>query len=142
MGYYVRIKQSVTLHYKFRGFRTGRGAGIDTLGAKLGQQLVGLAHEPLFQVLLDVHKAYNSLDRGRCMEILQGCGMVHNMARLISQHWDNQSFFPKLVRFLGMSFSTGRWVMQGDPATPMIFKIVVDAVVRAFLEVVCVPQEA
>ena len=104
MGYYVRIKQSVTLHYKFRGFRTGRGAGIDTLGAKLGQQLVGLAHEPLFQVFLDIRKAYNSLYRGQCMGILWRYGMVQNMACLISHHWDNQQFLPKARKLLQQSF--------------------------------------
>ena len=32
--------------------------------------------------------------------------------------------------------------MQGDPASFMIFNIVVDAVVRAVLDMVCRPQEA
>ena len=36
----------------------------------------------------------------------------------------------------------GRGVTQGYPASPMIFNIVVDAVSRAVLEVVCGPQEA
>ena len=36
----------------------------------------------------------------------------------------------------------GRGVTQGDPTSPMIFNIVVDAVVRATLEVVCGPQDA
>ena len=45
-------------------------------------------------------------------------------------------------RFLGKPFGTGRGVTQGDPAPPMKFNIVVDAVVRAVLEVVCGPQEA
>ena len=31
--------------------------------------------------------------------------------------------------------------MQGDPASPMMFNIVVDVVVKAMLEVVCGPQE-
>ena len=35
-----------------------------------------------------------------------------------------------------------RGFMQGDPASPMIFNIVVDTVMRATLEVVCGPQEA
>ena len=32
--------------------------------------------------------------------------------------------------------------MQGDPASPMIFNIVVDVMVREVLDVVCGPQEA
>ena len=34
---------------------------------KLYQHLAGLCHETLFQVFLDLRKAYDLLDRGRCM---------------------------------------------------------------------------
>ena len=37
---------------------------------------------------------------------------------------------------------TGRGVTQGDPVSPMIFNIVVDAVVREVLDMVCGNQEA
>ena len=104
--------------------------------------MAGIAYEPLFQVLLDVQKAYNSLDRGWCMEILMGYGMVQNTARLISHHWENLIFVPKTSRFLGVTFVTGIIVTQGDPASPMVFNIVVDVVVIVVLEVVCGPQEA
>ena len=36
--------------------------------AKLEQKLVGVVHEPLFQVFIDVQKSYDYLDRWRCME--------------------------------------------------------------------------
>ena len=101
-----------------------------------------MAHEPLFQVFLDMWKAYESLDRGQFMEILRGYGMGKRMARLIAHHWENLIFIPKLKRFLGTPFGTGRGVTQGDPASPIIFNIVVDKVARATLEVVCSPQEA
>ena len=64
------------------------------------------------------------------------------MARLIAHHWDNLIFVPKAKMFIGTLFVTGRGFTQGDPAYPMIFNIVVDAVVRETLEVVCGPQEA
>ena len=38
--------------------------GTATLEAKIAQHLVGLAHETLFQVFLDVRKAYDVLNRG------------------------------------------------------------------------------
>ena len=116
--------------------------GTETLGEKLTQQLVGLAHDPLFQVFLDVRKSYDSLDRGRCMDILRGYGMGKRMARLIAHRWDNLMLVPKVKRFLGTTFRTGIEVTQGYPDPPMIFNIVVDAVLRATLEVVCAPQEA
>ena len=62
-----RLKMSTMLHNTLHGFRTGRGVGADTLESKMAQQLYVLAHEPIFQVLLDVRKAYNSLDWERCI---------------------------------------------------------------------------
>ena len=44
--------------------------------------------------------------------------------------------------FLGRPFGTGRGVTQGDPESPIIFNIVVDALLRAVLAEVCRPQEA
>ena len=51
-------------------------------------------------------------------------------------------FVPKSKRFLGTPCGTGIGVTQGNLASPMIFNIVVDAVLRETLEVVCRPQEA
>ena len=137
-----RLKRSVTIHDVLYGFKTGRGMGTLTLEEKLVQQLVGIVHKPLLQMFLDVHKAYDYLDRGRCMEILRGYRMGQNMARLIDHHWDNQLFVPKVSRFIGRALVTGRGVTQGNHTSPMIFNILVDAVVRAVLAVVCGPQEA
>ena len=49
---------------------------------------------------------------------------------------------PKVRRFYGQKFGTERGVTQGYPVSPTIFNIVVDAVVRAVLLEVRVPQEA
>ena len=68
--------------------------------------------------------------------------MGQNMDLLISHHWYNQQFVPKAIRFLGKVFGTYRGVMEVHPASPMIFNIMVNLVVRAVLTVVCGPQEA
>ena len=109
------------------------------LEAKLVQQLAGLAHEPLFQVFLDVRKVYALLDMQRCLELLRGYRMGTNQAQLLESYCKLQRIVPKLVNCLGTSFGTGRGVTQVDPASPMIFNIVVNAVV---LEEVCIPQES
>ena len=96
----------------------------------------------MFQVFLDVRKVYDSLDRGWCIETLRGYGMGQNTVSLIGHHWYNILFVLKARRFLGVVFGTGRRFTKGDPAFPMIFNIVVDAVMREVLEVVCGPQEA
>ena len=69
--------------------------------AKLEQQLAQIFHEPLLQVFIDVRKAYDSLDRGICMEILRGYGLGPNLQRLLQQYWDRQKVVPKTVKFYG-----------------------------------------
>ena len=83
-----RLRAAITLHGKLHDFRQGRGTVTATMEAKLAQKLAGLYHGPPFQVLLDVRKAYDSLDRGRCMEILRGYGLGPNLKRLLLLYWD------------------------------------------------------
>ena len=116
--------------------------GTATLQENLTQRLVGISHDPLFQLFLDVWKSYNSLDRGWCMDILRGYEMGQNTARIIAHHWYSLLFVPKASRFLGMVLGPVGGVTQGYPAPPMIFNIVLDVVVRAVLELVCGTQEA
>ena len=85
--------------------------GTETLEEKLAQQLMGMAHEPLLHVFLDMRKAYDSLDRSWCMEILRGYGMGQRIARLIAHHWDNLMFVLKGKRFLGKPFGTVKGLM-------------------------------
>ena len=110
-----RLKSGVTLHDELHGFRAGRVTGTATLEEKLAHQLAGIAHEPLFQIFLDARKAYESLDMGWCMEIMQGCGMGQSTERLIDHHWDNLIFDPKAKSFLGIPFGTEREVTEGYP---------------------------
>ena len=58
------------------------------------------------------------------------------MARLLMTYWGCHRIVPKMGKFVGKDFHTERLVMQGYPASPMIFNIVVDVVVREFLDVV------
>ena len=56
--------------------------------ANPAQQIAGMVHEPLFWVFIDVRKAYNSLDIGRCIDIIRGYGLGINLHRLLQQYWD------------------------------------------------------
>ena len=89
------MRRGVVFHNDFHRFRGGWGIGTATLEAKLDQHLMGLAHEPLFQVFLDIRKACGSLDMVRCLEVLIGYIMDSNLARLITTYWDRQSIVPK-----------------------------------------------
>ena len=75
------------------------------------------------------------------MEILRGYGLGTNLSRLLTNYCKRQRIVPNLGKFLGKSFGAGRGLTQVKPASPVIFNIVVDAVLRAVLDVVCGPQE-
>ena len=68
--------------------------------------------------------------------------MGPNPARLLNSYWYWQRIVLDTDNFPGKEFRTGRGLTQGDPASPMVFNVAVDAVVRAFLDIVCGPQEA
>ena len=59
------LRSAIILHGALHGVRQIRGIGTATMEANMDHQLTGLCHEPLFQVFLDVRKAYDSLDIGR-----------------------------------------------------------------------------
>ena len=92
------------MHDALHGFRIGRGIGTVTMEEKLTQQLVGLVHETLFQVFIDVRKSYDSLDRGICMEILRVYGLGNNLHRLLKWYWDKHAVVPKAGKFFGRPF--------------------------------------
>ena len=89
-----------------------------------------------------MYKAYDSLDRGWCLDNIRGYRLGPNLARLITHYWEHQRIVTRAGKFLGKAFGTGRGVTQGDPTSPMIINIVVDAVMRAVLDEVCRTQEA
>ena len=71
----LRFTASITYHDFFHGLWEGRGTGTATLKAKLIQQIAALREEVLYMILLELHKAYNALDRSRCLETPEGYGI-------------------------------------------------------------------
>ena len=62
---------SITYNNFLHGFWDGRGTGTSTIEAKLIQQLAALREEVLYVILLDLHKACDTLDRSIRQEILE-----------------------------------------------------------------------
>jgi hypothetical protein len=132
-----RFKISISFHDTLHGFRAGRGCGTATIEAKLNQQLAAVDQVPLYQIYLDLCKAYDALDCERCVYILEGYGTGKRIVRLLSNYWEKQRIVVKASGYYGDPFGATRGVTQGDPVSPTIFNIVVDAVVRYWLSQVC-----
>ena len=62
-----RLTASITYHDFIHRFRAGRGTGTATLKAKLFHQLAAMREEILYVIFLDLHKAYDALDRDICL---------------------------------------------------------------------------
>ena len=61
---------SIDLHDCLHGFRAGRGCGTGIVEAKLVQQLAFIEQCSLYRVFINLQKAYDAMNRGRCLEIL------------------------------------------------------------------------
>jgi len=73
------------------------------------------------------------MDRERCLEILAGYGVGPNMLRLLHHFWDVATMACRAVGVYGAAFQAHRGVTQGGPLSPLIFNIMVDAIVREWL---------
>ena len=95
-------------------------------------QMAACKDIPLYQVFLDLTKAYDTLDRGRTIEILKTYGTGPNTIRLLERYWLKNFLVPKQSGFFGAPFQAHRGVTQGDIISPCIFNIVIDAVLRTW----------
>ena len=67
-----RLTTAILYHDTLHSFRAGRGTGTATLEAKLLHQIAAMREEVLYMIFLDLTKAYDTLDRSRSLEILEG----------------------------------------------------------------------
>ena len=132
-GIMNRRLQAIKLHDSLHGSVKDRGTGTATIEAKLVQQLSYIEQQPLFGVFLDLRKAFDAMDRDRCLDILKNYGVGPKILRLIKNFWHKAKLVCRASGRYGRSFRQSRGVTQGGPLSPRLFNIVVDAVVREWL---------
>ena len=81
-------------------------------------------------IFLELTKAYDALDRSRCLEILEGYSVGPNVRRLLKTYWRHLAMVARAGGYYGTAYKEERGVTQGDPLSPTIFNVVVDAVVQ------------
>ena len=89
-----------------------------------------MREEVLYVILLNLQKAYDALDRSRCLDILDRYGVGPQSRRLLQTYWRRLMMVERAGRYYRTAFKEVRGVTQGDPLSPTIFNVVVDAVVR------------
>ena len=82
-----RIGAPVIYHDNLHRFKAGRVTGTAYLESKLIQQLTVIREEVLYEVLLDLKKVHNALDKEQCMEILVSYGVGMWKESLLRKYW-------------------------------------------------------
>ncbi len=132
----IMVKQlaSIEFHDCLHGGLPKRGTGTASIEAKLAQQLVWQDQCPLYEIYVDLKKAYDAINRGRMMEILKAYGVGPNLLlRLQNSFWENAKLVCRAGGCYGSLFATKRGVTQGGPLSLFMFNMCVDAVVREWL---------
>ncbi len=127
---HTRLSNGITFHPDMHGFLPKRGCSTACMEAKLQMQLMHRIGKPLYQIFIDVSKAYDGLDRERTILILRDYGVGDNTLRILNNFWDAHTIIPKQRGFFGTPFPAERGVTQGDIISPTIFNIVIDCVLH------------
>jgi hypothetical protein len=88
-GVIVLCLNAFDLHNLLHCCHNKSGTGTAGIEAKLAQQLAYLEQASLYGVFLDLKKAFDSMDRERCLLILEGYGVGPRIIRLIWNFWRN-----------------------------------------------------
>ena len=69
-------------------------------------------------ISLDLTKAYDALDRSRCMDILEGYGVGPGARRLLQNYWRRLTMVARAGGYYGEAFKGARGVTQGTRCPP------------------------
>ena len=129
-----RLKSSTEFHDALHGFRAKRGTETTTIEANLLQQIYGMCQKTLCEIFLDLHKAYDALDREQTLNTMAYYGVRERMIRLLWQYWKGQKMAARESGYYSDSFGASCGIAQGDPLSLMIFNIAIDSIVRHWAE--------
>ncbi len=123
----------IKFHDGLHGELPGQGTGTATIEAKLAQSLAWRNQCPLYQIYVDLKKAYDALDREQTLNILAAYGVGPKMLRLEKHFWDTAKLVCRAGGNYGEPFNAKRGVTQGGPLSSLMFNVCVNAVVREWL---------
>jgi hypothetical protein len=124
---------SVKFHDSLHGGLPGRGTGTTTIEAKLHQSLAWRDQCPLYQIYIDLKKAYDALDRERTLKILAAYGVGPKLLALQKHFWETATLVCRAGGNYGEPFGAERGVTLGGPLSSLMFNVCVNAVVREWL---------
>ena len=94
-------------------------------------QIAACKNETTYHLYLDLKKAYHSIDRDKTLEVMRKYGVEPRICRYVKETWNEQMFLLRQAGFYSEPIDVQRGCTQGDIDSPVIFNLVVDAVIRA-----------
>ena len=95
-----------------------------------------MREELIYDIYLDLHKDYDALDRGCCLDILAVYGEGPQELCLLKRFWVCLLMVDRAGGYYRYLFKGQREVTQGDSLSPKIFNMVVDPVLHHWVSVV------
>ena len=91
------------------------------------QQRIDMREEVLYEIFLELYKTYDTMDCGLCLNILAAYSVGPRALRLLWRYWDCFYTVARDGCYFGTPFKGKPTMKQGEPPSPMIFNVVVDA---------------
>ena len=110
----MRMAGTIVFVDEVHGFRKKRGTFTAIGERKIGMQRAVCESRPLYQIYLDLKKAYDSVDRDRVLLLLEKYKVGPNIRRYIKKIWDGQKYFLRQGGFYSKAVNVKRGCTQGD----------------------------
>ena len=120
----------MTFHDSLHGFVAKLGMDMTCIEAKHFSSCHGWFKRPCIILFLDLCKVYDTVDQEPVLEILEGYKIGPDTLRLLHFFWKNQERYVARNRnYHGEAVMPDHGVTQGGIVTPILFNILVDAVI-------------
>jgi len=120
------LMKNIVFHLDMHGFLPKQGCSTASIKAKLQMQYAHCTSQPLFQVFINISKAYEGLDQECTLTLLQDYAVGTNTLWILNNFWTQHTIIPWQQDICGTPFSVEQGVTQGmlnnvqSPTSPLI----------------------
>ena len=128
----LRMTNAICFCKVVHGFQKQQGCFTAMGDSKLLIKRAACNGKTIYQIFLDLRKAYKFIHWPQVMALLLKYGVGPRIQRYIKTIWDNQTFFLRQSGFYSEAINVDWGVTQGDTNSPIIFNLIVEAVLRFY----------